>query len=156
MTLRVHAPFAGQVLTMADVADPVFAQGMVGAGLAVVPPEDTEQFEVLAPTGGTVLKAMPHAIALMTEGGAGILVHVGLDTVNLKGRGFEVLVEKKQIVRPGEPVLRVTAAVIREAGLSLCSPIVAMDTPSERITTRARPGTTIAAGGALFDLDPAG
>lgn len=154
--LRVHAPFAGRVLAMTEVADPVFAQGMVGAGLAIDPPGDVEHLEVLAPADGTVLKAMAHAVALITADGTGILVHVGLDTVHLKGRGFEVLVQKKQLVRAGDPVLRVDAAVVRAASPSLCSPVVAMDTAPERLTTTARPGATVAAGDPLFELPPIG
>ena len=97
---------------------------------------------------GTVLKAMPHAIALIAQDGTGILVHVGLDTVGLKGQGFEVLVEKKQAVQPGDPMLRVDAAVVREAGLSLCSPVVAMDTAADRLDLLA------AAGAQAESLDP--
>lgn len=156
MTLRILAPFAGRVLALTEVPDPVFAQGMVGAGLAILPAEDVEHLEVLAPADGTVLKAMAHAIALITEDGAGILVHVGLDTVGLKGRGFEVLVGRKQLVRAGQPVLRVDAAAVRDAGPSLCSPVVAMDTAPEGIITTARHGTTIAAGDPLFELLPIG
>lgn len=154
MSLEIRAPFAGRVMGLDEVPDPVFAQGMVGAGLALMPADDAGTLEVLAPVAGTVLKAMPHAIALITQDGTGILVHVGLDTVGLKGRGFEVLVEKKQVVQPGDPMLRVDAAVVRQAGLSLCTPVVAMDTPSERLTPQAAAGARADALDPLFALQP--
>lgn len=152
MSLHVLAPFPGRVMAMGEVPDPVFAQGMVGPGLALLPAADADVLEILAPAAGTVLKAMPHAIALVTPEGDGVLVHIGLDTVGLKGRGFEVLVEKKQAVQPGDPMLRVDASVVREAGLSLCSPIVVMDAPADRLTALAQPGAQVEAGQPLFLL----
>lgn len=155
MSLQIRVPFAGRIMGLDEVPDPVFAQGMVGAGLALMPADDAATVEVVAPVAGTVLKAMPHAIALIAEDGTGVLVHVGLDTVGLKGRGFEVLVEKKQAVQPGDPMLRVDAAVVREAGLSLCTPVVAMDTAPERLELEAAAGTHVEALGPLFALQPA-
>ena len=155
MSLQIRAPFAGRVMGLDEVPDPVFAQGMVGAGLALMPADAAATVEVVAPVAGTVLKAMPHAIALIAEDGTGILVHVGLDTVGLKGQGFEVLVEKKQAVQPGDPMLRVDAAVVREAGLSLCSPVVAMDAAPDRLEMQSTAGTQIKALEPLFALQTA-
>ncbi|WP_144790596.1 PTS glucose transporter subunit IIA [Kocuria palustris] len=154
MSLEIRAPFAGRVLPLDQVPDPVFAQGMVGTGLALLPADDAATIEVLAPAAGTVLKAMPHAIALIAQDGTGVLVHVGLDTVGLKGRGLEVLVEKKQRVEPGDPVLRVDAAVVREAGLSLCTPVVAMDAGPERLDRPAAAGSQLGSLDPLFALHP--
>lgn len=155
MSLQIRVPFAGRIMGLDEVPDPVFAQGMVGAGLALMPAEDAGTLEVLAPVAGTVLKAMPHAIALIARDGAGILVHVGLDTVGLKGRGLEVLVEKKQAVEIGDPMLRVDTTTVREAGLSLCTPIVAMDTDAQRLELEAAAGAHVEALGPLFALQPA-
>ena len=155
MSLEIRAPFAGRVMGLDEVPDPVFAQGMVGAGMALMPAEDAGTLEVLAPVAGTVLKAMPHAIALIAQDGTGILVHVGLDTVGLKGRGLEVLVEKKQAVEIGDPMLRVDTTTVREAGLSLCTPIVAMDTAAQRLDPRAAAGAQTEALDPLFALQSA-
>lgn len=155
MSLQIRAPFAGRVMGLHEVQDPVFAQGMVGAGMALMPAEDAGTLEVLAPVAGTVLKAMPHAIALIAQDGTGILVHVGLDTVGLKGRGLEVLVEKKQAVEVGDPMLRVDTATVCEAGLSLCTPIVAMDTDAQRLDPQAAAGAQAEALDPLFALQTA-
>ena len=155
MSLEIRAPFAGRVMGLDEAPDPVFAQGMVGVGLALMPAEDAGTLEVLAPVAGTVLKAMPHAIALIARDGTGILVHVGLDTVGLKGRGLEVLVEKKQAVEIGDPMLRVDTTTVREAGLSLCTPIVAMDTDAQRLDPQAAVGAQAEALDPLFALQTA-
>ena len=155
MSLEIRAPFAGRVMGLDEAPDPVFAQGMVGVGLALMPAEDAGTLEVLAPVAGTVLKAMPHAIALIAQDGIGILVHVGLDTVGLKGRGLEVLVEKKQAVEIGDPMLRVDTTTVREAGLSLCTPIVAMDTDAQRLDPQAAAGAQAEALGPLFAVQTA-
>lgn len=150
MTTPVLAPFAGRGAALTEVPDPVFAQGMVGPGAAVVPDDDAEQLSVLAPVTGTVMKAMPHAVALMTETGLGVLVHIGIDTVQLKGEGFEVLVEKKQTVTAGQEMLRVDAASVRAKGYNLISPVVVMDGDADQIgTVVAGP---VAAGQPLFEI----
>lgn len=150
MTTPVLAPFAGRGAALTEVPDPVFAQGMVGPGAAVVPDDDAEQLSVLAPVTGTVMKAMPHAVALMTETGLGVLVHIGIDTVQLKGEGFEVLVEKKQTVTAGQEMLRVDAASVRAKGYNLISPVVVMDGDADQIGTVVV--GPVAAGQPLFEI----
>lgn len=150
MTTPVLAPFAGRGAALTEVPDPVFAQGMVGPGAAVVPDDDAEQLSVLAPVTGTVMKAMPHAVALVTETGLGVLVHIGIDTVQLKGEGFEVLVEKKQTVTAGQEMLRVDAASVRAKGYNLISPVVVMDGDADQIGTVVV--GPVAAGQPLFEI----
>lgn len=134
MTTPVLAPFAGAAVPLSEVPDPVFAQGMLGPGSAVVPDDGVRELVVVAPVAGTVMKAMPHAVALVTESGQGVLVHVGIDTVQLKGEGFDVLVEKKQSVSAGQQLLRVDAEFVRERGYDLISPVVLMDGDATQIT----------------------
>lgn len=134
MTTPVLAPFAGAAVPLSEVPDPVFAQGMLGPGSAVVPDDGVGELVVVAPVAGTVMKAMPHAVALVTESGQGVLVHVGIDTVQLKGEGFDVLVEKKQSVSAGQQLLRVDAEFVRERGYDLISPVVLMDGDATQIT----------------------
>lgn len=93
-TVSVLAPLPGTVLDLQEVPDPVFAQAMVGPGLAIEPPRDAQRITVTAPITGTVVKAMPHAFVIMHESGNAVLVHVGIDTVHLKGEGFTVSVAK--------------------------------------------------------------
>ncbi|MDO4253647.1 MAG: glucose PTS transporter subunit IIA [Kocuria sp.] len=137
MSLPVLAPFTGTAVPLGDVPDPVFAQGLLGPGAAVIPADDATQLTVLAPTAGTVMKAMPHAVALVTDTGHGVLLHVGIDTVQLKGDGFEVLVDKKQTVSTGQELLRVDATAVRARGYNLISPVVLMDAEAAQVTNPA-------------------
>ena len=82
----VLAPVEGRAVPLEDVPDPVFSQGMVGYGAAIDPPRRV--IDAVAPVSGKILKLLPHAYIVMTPDNVGILVHLGLDTVQLKGEGF--------------------------------------------------------------------
>ncbi|MCF4007157.1 PTS glucose transporter subunit IIA [Corynebacterium uropygiale] len=127
--LTIHAPFEGTVIPMSEVPDPVFAGGMLGAGVAIRPSTDADEFTVHAPVTGRVSNIFHggHAFALVTKLGTQVLVHVGLDTVELKGAGFTALVEEGAKVKAGDPIMTVHAKVIREAGKDLVTPIVGTD-----------------------------
>lgn len=150
MSTQILAPFSGTAIALTEVPDPVFAQGMVGPGAAVIPDDDATHLSVVAPVAGTIMKAMPHAIALVTDSGQGVLVHVGIDTVQLKGQGFEVLVEKKQAVTAGQELLRLDTSVVRAAGYSLCSPVIIMDGAEDQV--RHAVLGPVSAGQPLFEL----
>ena len=82
-TTPVLAPVEGRAVPLQDVPDPVFSQGMVGYGAAIDPPRGV--IDAVAPVSGKILKLLPHAYVIMTPDNVGILVHLGLDTVQLKG-----------------------------------------------------------------------
>ncbi|NAZ86398.1 PTS sugar transporter subunit IIA [Kineococcus indalonis] len=149
MSLVVTAPVPGTALAMADVPDPVFAQSIVGPGLAVEPPAGTVQ--ALAPVDGTVLKLHPHAFVVLAGGGRGVLVHLGIDTVQMAGEGFELLVAEGDAVVAGQPVLRFDADAVRASGRSAVVPVVALDVPVGALTDLRAPGP-VAAGEPLFTL----
>ena len=96
----VCAPATGSGVAMEDLPDPVFSGGMMGPALGVRP----EGNVVYAPVGGTVSVAMPHAVGITGDNGVEVLVHIGVDTVELGGRGFTTLVAKGQHVEAGEPL----------------------------------------------------
>lgn len=127
--VRLTAPAGGRVVPLDEVPDPAFAQGMVGKGFAVVPEEEASTFEVTAPADGHILQVFPtgHAFLLTTDEGLGVLVHIGLDTVELKGEGFEKLVQKGAAVTAGDPIIRVDATAVRKAGYDLTIPVVVPD-----------------------------
>lgn len=127
--LKIHAPFDGTAIPMSEVPDPVFAGGMLGAGVAIRPASEEDEFTVQAPVAGRVANIFHggHAFAIVTKLGTQVLVHVGLDTVELKGAGFTALVEEGTKVKVGAPILKVHAKVIREAGKDLVTPIVGTD-----------------------------
>lgn len=122
---ELASPVDGTAIALADVPDPVFAAGTMGPGAAVDPSGDT----VYSPGPGKVASAQPtgHAFALVIDGGMEVLVHVGIDTVNLKGRGFDVLVENGQRVETGTPLVRFDRKVIEEAGYSLVTPVIVLN-----------------------------
>ena len=109
-------PTAGQVIPLEQVPDPTFAAGYLGMGVGICPTEGL----VCAPLEGTVasLAVTGHSVGLRGTNGMELLIHVGIDTVNLNGEGFTVLVQQDQEVRPGQPLLRFDRQVIRSAGLN--------------------------------------
>lgn len=120
------SPCPGEVVTVDQVPDPVFSQKLLGDGFAVQPPEDAASFEVCAPVDGTLANifATGHAFAMVSDKGIEVLVHIGLETVGLKGEGFEILAANSQKVKAGTPVVRVDAASVRTAGCKLITPVV--------------------------------
>lgn len=113
-TTAVFAPVGGQVLSLADSGDKVFASGALGEGVAIVP----NSGRIVSPVAGvlrTVAKT-GHAFGIKTDDGVEVLVHVGIDTVSMDGEGFEVLVEKKQRVEVGDALVNVDLAKVASAG----------------------------------------
>lgn len=118
----VASPLTGRAMPLSQAPDEVFASGAMGKGIAIEPTEGV----VKAPVNATVATLFPtgHAIGLITENGAEILIHIGLDTVNLEGRGFEKLVETGDIVEAGQELVRFDIALIKEAGYQTVTPII--------------------------------
>ncbi|MDT0301619.1 PTS sugar transporter subunit IIA [Streptomonospora wellingtoniae] len=144
--LQVLSPVPGTAVAMSEVADPVFAQGMVGPGAAVRPAPYLQ--EAAAPVGGRVAKLHPHAFMVVAETGRGVLVHLGIDTVKLDGAGFDKLVEEGAHVEAGTPVIRWNPAEIEARGLSSVVPVVALDADTAAVGAPAE--GEVAAGDALF------
>jgi glucose PTS system EIICBA or EIICB component len=116
------APIAGRVMPITEVPDQVFSEKMMGDGFAILPEEGI----VVAPAKGKVVNVFPtkHALGLITEGGREILIHFGIDTVNLKGEGFETLVNEGDEVEAGQPLLKADLEYIKEHATSTVTPIV--------------------------------
>ena len=123
--LEVVAPVTGRAISLAEVPDAVFAQNMVGPGAAIDP--DRAPGEVVSPIAGILVKLKPHAFVVTAEDGRGVLVHLGIDTVNLDGAGFAVLAEEGSEVAAGAPVIRWNPAEVEAAGLSPVCPVIALD-----------------------------
>lgn len=147
MTLHVTSPVNGRVVPLADVPDPVFAQAMVGPGVAVEP--ERVAGDAVAPVSGTVVTLHPHAFVVATEDGAAVLVHLGIDTVKLKGEGFTLHVVKGEAVRAGQPVISWDPAEIEAAGYAPICPVIALDATAEAV--RGAADGEVGAGAALFD-----
>ncbi|MFC4531629.1 PTS sugar transporter subunit IIA [Sphaerisporangium dianthi] len=143
----VLAPVAGHVVGLAAVPDPVFAGGLVGPGTAIDPAR--EAAEALAPIGGRVLKLHPHAYVIAGEDGRAVLVHLGIDTVLLKGEGFRLLTGEGERVRAGEPVVAWDPAAVAAGGMSPVCPVVALDALPGTLTAILAAGP-VRAGEELF------
>jgi glucose-specific phosphotransferase system IIA component len=129
----------------------VFSAGMVGYGAAIDPPR--EVIDAVAPVSGKLLKLMPHAYIVLTPHGVGVLVHLGLDTVALKGEGFTAHVSQGDDVTAGQVVITYDVPAIEANGLNPIVPVVVMDEresgnviPSEAVFD----GANIAPGARLF------
>ncbi|MBE6163999.1 MAG: PTS beta-glucoside transporter subunit IIABC [Streptococcus gallolyticus] len=118
----IASPMIGEVVKLEDVPDEVFASGAMGKGIAINPTDGT----VLAPANGEVTLVFPtgHAIGMRTENGAELLIHIGMDTVSLAGKGFKTFVEVGDKVEAGQKLLEFDLATIREANLPVISPII--------------------------------
>ncbi|MGG7509139.1 N-acetylglucosamine-specific PTS transporter subunit IIBC [Plantibacter sp. YIM 135249] len=127
-TLVLRQPLAGTVLPLSAVPDPTFGEGIMGPGIAIEPSGDT----VIAPVDGTVGHVFDtgHAVALLLEDGTELLIHVGIDTVQMRGDGFETLVQVGDEVTAGTPLLRFDLAKIRAAGHPSITPIVVLNDES--------------------------
>ncbi|MBM7616720.1 PTS system sucrose-specific IIC component [Weissella uvarum] len=115
----LYAPVAGNIVPLDEVPDPVFSSGMMGKGLAIEP-TDAGKINILAPQNGQVslVADTGHAYGLVTEDGMEILVHIGIDTVNLKGKGFETLVKSNQTVKAGDVLGTVNLDQVKDEGLN--------------------------------------
>ncbi|UQS82000.1 glycoside-pentoside-hexuronide (GPH):cation symporter [Bombilactobacillus folatiphilus] len=115
--LTYTAPVAGQLQLLEQVGDPTFAGGKMGKGVAIIPQND---HQIVAPISGIVQLLLPtkHAVGILADNGLVTLIHVGIDTVQLRGRGFELLVERGQRVERGELLLNFDVQVIQQAGLA--------------------------------------
>jgi len=147
VTVRVGSPVAGTVVDLAEVPDPVFSQAMVGPGIAVAPSGTAGT--VVAPVGGTVVTLHPHAFVIATDSGAAVLVHLGIDTVRLKGEGFTLHVVKGETVRAGQAMVGWDPAAIEAAGYSTVCPVIALDARAGALAEVAGAGQ-VDSGDALF------
>ncbi|WP_027013490.1 glucose PTS transporter subunit IIA [Corynebacterium freiburgense] len=120
--VNLASPLEGRAVALTEVPDPVFAGERLGKGVAIEPTGNT----VVAPADAKVMLVQKsgHAVALRLESGVELLIHVGLDTVQLGGRGFEVHVERKQEVKAGDKLITFDPEVIKEAGYPLITPVV--------------------------------
>jgi PTS system glucose-specific IIA component len=144
--LTVFAPVPGRVVPMNDVPDPVFAESLVGPGAAVDPTRSRQQ--AVAPIGGRIVKLHPHAFVVVTKDGRGVLVHLGIDTVQLKGEGFILLAAEGDEVEVGAPVVEWDPAAVELGGRSPVCPVVALDALTDDLTVVDE--GEVAAGAELF------
>ncbi|WP_022916749.1 PTS sugar transporter subunit IIA [Ruania albidiflava] len=147
--MRVHAPVPGRVLELADVPDQVFAAAIVGPGLAIDPGPDAEAVTAVAPVAGRVVKLHPHAFVIVAGSGQGVLVHLGIDTVELAGDGFTVHAAEGEEVTTGAPMITFDPVAVAQGGRSPVCPVIALDGGAEQVHRLAP--AVVAAADPLFD-----
>lgn len=143
----VSSPLAGRAVGLDAVPDPVFSGAMVGPGTAIDPLR--EQGEAVSPVDGVIVSLHPHAFVVVDSEGRGVLTHLGVDTVQLNGEGFELLVAKGDSVKRGEAIVRWNPASVEEAGKSPVCPVIALEATAEALSDVVASGD-IAAGDTLF------
>lgn len=123
----VVAPLDGELLDISNVPDDLFSQRLTGDGFAIQPSGGI----VASPVNGTIYNVFPskHAIGIMADNGKELLVHFGVNTVKLKGKGFELLVAEGDRVAAGQPILKVDLEMVREAAPSVMTPVIFTNLP---------------------------
>lgn len=118
----IYAPLAGQVVPVSEVPDPTFSAGMLGNGIAIIPTDG----KVCAPCNAMVdmMFTTGHAVSLVADNGAEILIHVGLETVGLQGKSFTVHVQNGQKVKKGQLMIEVDLESVKAAGLNTITPVL--------------------------------
>lgn len=150
-TMTLFSPLDGWAAPLEETPDPVFAQRMLGDGLAIDPTGNV----LCSPCNAVVLSVhhTGHAISLRTEGGAEILIHIGLETVGLSGEGFEVHVANGQAVTAGERLISFDMDIIARRAKSLITPIILTNGDAFFITGRTQ-GQSVRVGDPLMELTP--
>lgn len=142
----VTSPLAGRAIGLAAVPDPVFSGAMMGFGIAIDPVRRVS--EAVAPVDGVVASLHPHAFVIVGAESRGVLIHLGIDTVQLNGQGFELLVGKGDAVGRGDAIVRWNPLEVEAAGISALCPVVALDASAEALSRVAqdidvKPGDTL-------------
>src|SRR6202162_1342044 len=148
-SLEILAPFDGWCSVLDGVPDPVFSGRMLGDGLAIDPTSGI----LVAPCAGEIitLPASAHAVSIRTARGIDVLIHVGIDTVHLGGRGFEARVQPGAIVRAGDELIRFDLDVVARGAKSLMTPIVVTSMDGLSLRLCRAPGL-VSAGDLLFEI----
>jgi PTS system glucose-specific IIA component len=141
---QITSPVNGTVIELANVPDPVFSQKMMGEGVAVQPADGT----IVAPLAGEIvqLSETKHAFGIRSEHGIEVLVHIGLETVSLKGEGFEVFVKQGQKVKKGQPMIQVNLPYIKEHASSDLVIMVVTNSQDDRFILELLNEQTVFAG----------
>ncbi len=130
----IIAPLTGKVVLLDEVPDQVFSQKMMGDGIAIIPSANT----LVSPVDGEIVNVFPtkHAITIRSKSGVELLIHMGLDTVNLKGEGFKVMVNDGDKIAVGDPIAEFDIDKVSSSGLNTITPIIVVNSEVYKIEDR--------------------
>lgn len=130
--IMMHSPVKGKIVDISEVPDPVFAEKMMGEGVAILPESDI----ICSPIKGSVLQVFEtkHAVALKSDEDLEIIIHIGLETVNLKGEGFEVLVKEGDEINIGTELVKIDLQFLKNKGINPITPIIVVNHENKVIT----------------------
>lgn len=150
----IYSPVKGQVMPLAEVEDDVFASGIAGQGIAIIPDEGI----IRAPFAGTVVAVFPskHAIGIKSDQGVELLIHVGLNTVNLNGEFFDVNVENGATIARGDRLLTFDRQAILDKGYQLSTPVIVTNCGPDTVIEYETTAGTIEVEGILFTVNNEG
>ncbi len=147
---EIVSPVAGVSQKVSDVPDPVFANGMVGPGAAIIPRHGKQC--AVAPIDGRLVKLHPHAFLIVSDKGPSVLVHLGIDTVHMHGEGFTMVAEENQRVAAGAEIIRWDPGYVEETGRSAMCAVVVLDCPYPAVALQP-PGSEIEIKQPLFSIE---
>lgn len=128
---EVSSVMTGELKELTEAPDPVFAQKLLGDGFVVFPTSG----KVVAPFDGSIVMIYPtkHAIAVTSKSGLEVLIHIGLDTVNLNGEGFKLLVKEGEEVKKGQPILNVDLNFLAQKSIQTATPVIVTNLNGQEI-----------------------
>lgn len=135
LEVELFAPIDGEVIPLEEVPDPVFAEKMMGDGIAIKPANG----KVVSPVDGDIVQVFPtkHAVGIKTSNGAEILIHIGLETVALDGEGFTTHVKEGDKVKKGDALVDVDFSIVEEKAASTVTPMIITNANEMEALTKA-------------------
>ncbi|WP_456274331.1 PTS sugar transporter subunit IIA [Bacillus sp. AK031] len=122
VSINIHSPLAGKLISLEEVPDPVFSQKMMGDGIAIDPTDG----KVVSPVDGEIVQVFPtkHAVGIKAVNGVEILIHIGLETVSMNGEGFEAHVSEGKKVKVGDSLVTFDMDAVKEKAKSTITPVI--------------------------------
>ena len=150
--VTITSPLAGEVKELSQATDPVFAQGLMGRGVVIVP----SQGELVSPVNGRVTVFFPtkHAIGILSDEGGEILMHIGMDTVNLEGKGFEGYVSQGDKVKVGDKLISFDIDMIKKAGYVTETPVIITNSDKYQVEELEQLPQAVERGSQLMAANP--
>lgn len=150
--VTITSPLAGEVKELSQATDPVFAQGLMGRGVVIVP----SQGELVSPVNGRVTVFFPtkHAIGILSDEGVEILMHIGMDTVNLEGKGFEGYVSQGDKVKVGDKLISFDIDMIKKAGYVTETPVIITNSDKYQVEVLEQLPRVVERGSQLMAANP--